>query len=105
MLASLPAEERKKVVAGLTLASLTPSTITSKAELMKDLREGEERGWFINREESVEDALAIATRFDWSGSTYIITIAGSVKRMERQLSTIVKAARAAADALQSRENG
>jgi DNA-binding IclR family transcriptional regulator len=101
LLASLPQEQQRQWLAGATLAPLTASTITSKAELMKDLREGEERGWFINREESVEDALAIATRFQWSGSTYIITIAGSVKRMERQLSTVVQAAQAAAQALRA----
>jgi DNA-binding IclR family transcriptional regulator len=99
LLASLTAEELKKVLANLKLTPMTPATITSKTELLENLREGEKRGWFINREESVEDALAISTRFQWSGSTYIITVAGSLKRVDRQLSKIVKAAQAAADLL------
>jgi IclR family acetate operon transcriptional repressor len=103
LLASLPADELKQVLAALTLTPMTPATITSKAELQKNLREGEQRGWFINREESVEDALAISTRFEWSGSTYIITVAGSLKRVDRQLKKIVTAAKAAADTLRTQE--
>ena len=103
LLAGMSADEQKRVLAGLTLTPLTPSTITSKADLLKDLQAGEERGWFINREESVEDALAISTRFDWNGCTYMITVAGSMKRVDRQLQKIVKAAQAAALALQ--QNG
>ena len=104
LLASLPVEEQKKILAGMTLTSMAPATITSKPELLKNLREGEERGWFINREESVEDALAISTRFEWSGSTYIITVAGSLKRMDRQLQKVVKATQVAANSLRSQES-
>ena len=100
VLASFPIAEQKAILAGITLAPMTRSTITSKAELLKDLQLGETRGWFENREESVEDALAISTRFDWSGSMYVITVAGSLTRVDRQLSEVVKAAKAAATTLQ-----
>jgi DNA-binding IclR family transcriptional regulator len=103
LLASFPVDQQKKILAGMTLTPMTPATITSKTELLKNLREGEERGWFINREESVEDALGISTRFEWSGSSYIITVAGSLKRMDRQLQKVVKAAQMAAKALRSQE--
>ncbi|WP_421956469.1 IclR family transcriptional regulator [Polaromonas sp.] len=99
VLASLPVDEQKKILSDLTLTPMTRSTITSKAELLKDLQAGEKRGWFSNREESVEDALAISTRFEWSGSTYVITVAGSLTRVDRQLAKIVKAATAAAGVL------
>jgi DNA-binding IclR family transcriptional regulator len=103
LLASFPLQEQKRILASISLTPLTSATIRSKVELLKDLREGEERGWFINREESVEDALAISVRFNWSGSTYTITVAGSLKRVERELPKIVKAAQAAAENLRSRD--
>lgn len=101
LLASLPTAERNATVAQLSLSPLTPATITSKSRLLKDLEEGEARGWFLNREESVEDALAMSVRFVWSGSIYTITAAGSLKRMERQLDAVAKTIVSAADTLKS----
>ncbi|CAN5533743.1 IclR family transcriptional regulator [soil metagenome] len=102
-LASLPPAERKAVVDGLTLTPLTKATITSKAKLLKDIEESQARGYFINREESVDDALTFSTRFSWSGSTYILTVAGTLKRMERQQEAAAKALLAAAQELGQRE--
>jgi DNA-binding IclR family transcriptional regulator len=101
LLASLPTAERKRVVEGLELLPLTSATIRSKTRLLKDLEEGETRGWFLNKEESVEDALAVTVRFVWSGTTYTITVAGTVKRLERQLKEVVRAVTAAAETLRA----
>jgi DNA-binding IclR family transcriptional regulator len=103
LLASLPPAELKKVISELTLTPLTRSTITSKAKLVKDIQEGEARGYFVNREESIEDALTMATRFVWSESTYIITVASTLKRMERQFDATVKELLAAAKELASND--
>ena len=103
VLASFPPEERKRIVDGLTLTPLTPATIRSKQALLKDVAAGEARGWFINREESVEDALTLSTRFSWSGSTYVITASGTLRRMERQLDEAAQALLAAAESLRQRE--
>lgn len=100
LLASFPPAQQKAYLAGITLTPLTPSTVTSKTVLLKELQESEARGWFINREESVEDALTISTRFVWNGAIYVITAAGTLKRMERQLDKAVKALQAAARELQ-----
>jgi IclR family transcriptional regulator, acetate operon repressor len=89
-LASLPPEERDTLLAGLNLKPLTPQTITSRTALRKDLQAGEERGWFANREESVEDSLTVSARFRWHDALYIITVAGSVKRMDRKLEQVVQ---------------
>ncbi|HYF17758.1 MAG TPA: IclR family transcriptional regulator [Ramlibacter sp.] len=89
-LASLPPEERDTLLAGLNLKALTAQTITSRTALRKDLQAGEERGWFTNREESVEDSLTVSARFGWHDALYIITVAGSVKRMDRKLEQVVK---------------
>ena len=102
LLASYPADEQKRILEGMTLVPLTPSTIVSVKALLKDLHAGEQRGWFINREESVEDSLAISARFEWSGSLYTITVAGSLQRMDRQLDEIVAATLAVANALKMR---
>ena len=99
LLAGFASKERKAMLARMTLTPLTPSTIRSRKTLLKDLIEGERRGWFMNREESVEDALTISTRLVWNGATYVVTAAGTLKRMERQLEGAVKALRAAAASL------
>jgi DNA-binding IclR family transcriptional regulator len=95
-LAGLAPEELDRVLAGLNLKALTPFTLTSRAALKKDLQASEQRGWFLNREESVEDSLTVSARFEWQDAIYIITVAGSVKRMERKLEKVVKSLKAAA---------
>jgi len=67
------------------LVSLTPRTITSKAKLQRDLKLSVQRGWFLNNEETVEDSLTISGLFMLNGSFYVLTIAGSLKPMERKL--------------------
>jgi DNA-binding IclR family transcriptional regulator len=64
-----------------TLAKLTPQTITSKAALRADIATGNERGWFINREESQEGVTTISARFTWISSLYIVSIAGPTMRI------------------------
>lgn len=98
-LASLEPAEQDGILAGLNLKALTPHTLTSKAALKKDVAASEERGWFLNREESVEDSLTVSARFQWQGAIYVITVAGSVKRMERKIDNVVKWLKAAASEL------
>jgi len=104
LLASFAPQERKAMLSRMTLTPLTPATITSRKALLKDLAEGEARGWFANREESVEDALTISARLVWNGATYVVTASGTLKRMERQLDRAVKALLAAAAALSDSEH-
>ncbi len=95
-LAALDASELDMVLGAMKLKPLTPQTITSKAALKKDIQASEAKGWFLNREESVEDSLTVSARFRWHDAVYIITVAGSVKRMERKLDNVVKWLKAAA---------
>ena len=104
LLGSLPEAERARVVAGLALEPLTPATIISPEALLEDVRAGEARGWFVNREESVEDALTLSARFIWSGSVYVVTVAGTLKRMERQYEAAATAVMAAARTLQGHDS-
>jgi len=98
-LGSLPPDERKALVQKLELKPLTGNTITSKTRLLADIAEGEQRGWFVNRGESVEDALTISTRFMWNESLYFIVAAGTLMRMERQLDSAATALVQAAEEL------
>jgi DNA-binding IclR family transcriptional regulator len=98
-LATLPPQELDAALGSAPLKPLTPGTITSRTALKKDLAAAQQRGWFLNREESVEDSLTISARFQWQQATYIITVAGSVKRMERKLDKVVKWLQAAASEL------
>lgn len=102
LLASLPPAEQKALLAG-KLEAMTPRTITSKTALLRELAASAARGWFINREESVEDAVTVSTRFYWSGSLYVLTAAGTTRRMERQLDLAVARLQAAARELEQAE--
>lgn len=101
LLGSLPAGERKAVVDAIELKPMTKHTITSRRALLEEVKQSEARGWFVNREESVEDALTISTRFAWSGAAYVITASGTVNRMERQWDQALAALREAATELGS----
>lgn len=104
LLGSFSAAEQAAYLAGIELTPMTPFTITSRTELLEELRVSEQRGWFVNREETVEDALTISTRFVWSGSSYVITAAGTLKRMERQFDHAVTALLNAARQLQQKNS-
>jgi DNA-binding IclR family transcriptional regulator len=68
-----------------TLPRITPNTITSKAALRADLAAGNERGWFMNNEESQEGVTTISARFNWISSLYIVSIAGPTMRISPKL--------------------
>lgn len=90
MLASLPPNKLNAFLKQTKLKALTRATITSKAALRSDIEKSNKRGWFINREESIEDVTTISARFLWSGSVYIVTIAGPTTRMEAKLDNAAK---------------
>jgi DNA-binding IclR family transcriptional regulator len=100
-LGSLPEGERERLVRSLEMTPLTHATMRSHDALLQDLRDSEARGWFVNREESVEDALTLSARLTWSGAVYIVTVAGTLKRMERQVEAAAAAVVAAAREIQA----
>ena len=77
-LGSLSEDQLDAYLHGRTLAPMTPRTVTSATQLRIDLREGNRRGWFLNREESEPGATTLSARFNWNGSVYIVTVAGPV---------------------------
>jgi DNA-binding IclR family transcriptional regulator len=101
LLGSFTPEEQAGYLSSIEMKPLTPHTKTSPQELLDELRESEQRGWYVNRQESVEDALTLSTRFEWGGVAYVITAAGTLTRMERQFEQAIAAMREATRQLQA----
>jgi DNA-binding IclR family transcriptional regulator len=85
ILSGLSARELDGYLKTAKLDALTKHTLTSKADLRKDIEIGREHGWFLNREESLESVMTLSSRFAWNGSTYIVTVAGPSSRIEPRL--------------------
>jgi len=90
ILSSLSTAELEGCLKSIVLKPLTKNTITSKTALRKDIEIGRSRGWFLNREESLDGVTTLSSPFAWNGSTYIITIAGPTSRIEPRLERMAK---------------
>jgi IclR family acetate operon transcriptional repressor len=84
LLASLPPKELDAVLKK-KLVAMTEHTITDPELLRRDLREGEARGVFVNREESTLTMITMSARFTWNRAKYFVTIAGPIHRMGPKL--------------------
>jgi DNA-binding IclR family transcriptional regulator len=69
------------------LTPLTKRTIKSANALRKDIELGRKRGWYLNREESLNGVTTISITFRWNASIYIVSIAGPSVRLEQKLAT------------------
>lgn len=87
LLGSLSENARRSYLKSAQLPALTPSTITSKAALRKEIETGNERGWFLNREESQDGVTTISARFAWTSAVYIVTLAGPTTRVLPKLTS------------------
>lgn len=90
LLGTLTAAELDSFLERVELVPLTPRTITDKALLRKDIALGNERGWFLNDEESSLDAQTLSARFRWRSSIYVLTIAGPISRIASKRDEAVK---------------
>lgn len=84
-LGSLPPEKFEGYLKSTKLAPMTAKTIRSKAALRADIELSRKRGYYLNQEESVEDATTVSAGFRWNGADYIVTIAGPSSRMKPKL--------------------
>jgi DNA-binding IclR family transcriptional regulator len=91
-LGSLPPDKFDAYLKTAKLTPMTPKTLRTKAELREDIEQSQRRGYFLNREESVEDATTVSARFRWNGADYIVTIAGPSSRMAGKLDQAIKLA-------------
>lgn len=94
IVASLPEAERRELLARLPLDRMTPSTVTRRAALLKEIAVSVERGWFVNRGEHVADVMAIAMPVRVNGEVCALGIAGPIQRIEAGLDKHLKALRA-----------
>jgi DNA-binding IclR family transcriptional regulator len=98
-LGSLSAEKFEDYLRNAKLAPMTAKTIRSKSVLREDIELSKQRGYFLNREESVEDATTVSSLFRWNGADYIVTIAGPTSRMAGKLDQATRLAMEACQAL------
>lgn len=88
-LSTLEPEEREKIYRTLKLVPFTEHTIKTIGELREEVDRGAERGWHLNREESVPSATTISATFVWNRTPFIITVAGPTFRMEPKLQQVI----------------
>ena len=69
------------------LTPLTKRTIKSATALRKDIELGRKRGWYPNREESLNGVTTVSVMFSCNASIYIVTVAGPSSRLEQKLDT------------------
>ena len=91
LLGHLGAQALQEAVDALSMKPLTPNTITSKTELLKDIELSKKRGWYLNQEETLEDTVTISTAFSFNSSLYVITVAGLLKPMTRKRDVVTQA--------------
>ena len=89
-LGTLPEADLEAFLKSAELKRMTPRTITSRNKLLADIRESRQRGWFVNREESLEGVLTLSCPFTWNMGVYIVTVAGPLPRMEQKLDRAAK---------------
>jgi DNA-binding IclR family transcriptional regulator len=85
LLASLDNRALGAFLTSAKLVPLTRNTIKSATALRRDLDLGRKRGWYLNREESLDGVTTISVPFKWNTSVYIVTIAGPSSRMDQKL--------------------
>jgi IclR family transcriptional regulator, acetate operon repressor len=90
LLGALADAERAALLDTLKLARVTPSTITKREALEKDLAAGRARGWYATRGENVPDVHALAAQVRIAGQDYAVVIAGPAHRMDEPSAAHVK---------------
>ena len=90
LLGAMPADVRDATLHRIKLARITPTTITRRSALEKDLAAALARGWAMTRGENVPDVHAIAAPIRIAGETYAIAVAGPAQRIDANLQAHVR---------------
>jgi DNA-binding IclR family transcriptional regulator len=91
LLGALPEAEREKVVSRLKLTKVTSATITQRKQLLTDIAEATQRGWFVSHGENVADVMAIAKSVNIRDDVYAVAVAGPLQRLETSIQTHARA--------------
>ncbi|MGE0502288.1 MAG: IclR family transcriptional regulator [Rhizobiaceae bacterium] len=82
MLGVMPPAELERFVRETAFASVTENTLTTADDLIADIADGRNRGYFVTRGENVADVMAIARPVKAGASHLGIAIAGPLPRMQ-----------------------
>jgi DNA-binding IclR family transcriptional regulator len=82
LLGSLSAAALNGFLESAELTRYTPKTIVSAAALREHIAIGNERGWFLNAEESEPGLTTLSCRFSRGSAIYIVTVAGPTPRFQ-----------------------
>jgi DNA-binding IclR family transcriptional regulator len=104
-LAGLSETELDAYLSATALTPLTPQTLTDRDALVADLERGRGRGWFLNREESIEGLITLSAPFSWNGVRFIVTIAAPASRVSARLETLAAQLLQACDTLTMKGTG
>jgi IclR family transcriptional regulator, acetate operon repressor len=85
LLGSLDDRALAAYLKSVKLVPLTKNTFKSAAALRKDIDLGRKRGWYLNREESLNGVTTMSASFRWNASVYVVTIAGPSSRLVPKL--------------------
>jgi DNA-binding IclR family transcriptional regulator len=88
LLASLDERALAAYLKSAVLKPLTPLTVSSKAALREQLKEGRRLGYHVNREESIEGVTTLTAPFRWQNSLFLVTIAGPTARIDPRIAWV-----------------
>jgi len=83
LLALLPPEEARSALQRRPLRQVTPQTITDIDQILAQLEQGRERGWFETRGEGTEGVTALAVSGRLGGQPVSMSLVGPTDRMDR----------------------
>jgi DNA-binding IclR family transcriptional regulator len=98
ILGSLSDEDFDNFMRSANLKRLTSHTILSKVRFAEEIKLSKERGWYLNKEESLLGVVTVSSHFSWNDVLYTLTVAGPAERMGKKLrvtiATILRTCRA-----------
>jgi DNA-binding IclR family transcriptional regulator len=103
LLSTLPAPERLSLLGPGPFERFNDRTLTTLDSLEHDLQVSQQRGWFANLGESMQDVGAIACPLTVSGGDYAVSIAGPLYRIENRLEALGQQLRVACRFMQQRD--
>ncbi|MBI3797824.1 MAG: IclR family transcriptional regulator, partial [Deltaproteobacteria bacterium] len=95
LLGALTPAKLAELLKQLPTERVTTVTITDRSELLANLEQGRQQGYFVTRGENVADVMAVAATVQLDGDVYGIAVAGPIHRMESDLTKHVSALTAA----------
>ena len=92
ILAFLPEEELNIFLTSVPLKAITPNTITTKEEIIKELEKIRKQGFAVDHEELCIGLRCVASPvFDYTGyPSYSVSVAGPSSRINKEKVTIIK---------------